>query len=379
MAQLPPTHFLSLPRPDILIGPPVGVPDTTTLAAHDFDPPLRRLGAEWEPWEVLLDDAISKHLQLGSKPDLPENEKQKSESWRERVRNLPIIAVDELKNSEITLRRAHLVLSWIMHFFVHSLPPSDPLQLPPVVTYSDDVLYNFYIEETKSSDAEDILPTESNIRCLTTFTSTNDEAEFYLTSGRMELAGVEALELMRSTMDEAFVGDDIAVRRITEFASGKKWVFEGIEQDPTLAEPHELSGPSAGQSSLIHAIDTFLGLTGHSTSANDDGEGFAHRFFLIYYYPLSKTAFLQRMQLYMPDIIVPAFTDSKDKEAKKNGAAILEAYNAAVMALKEFPRGKGSKRNTSSPAAPLKGTGGTDVVRFLKGVRDQTKRLCCLL
>lgn len=99
MAQLPATHFLSLPRPDILIGPPVGVPDTTTLAAHDFDvdtrtgfmppqPPLRRLGIEWEPWEVLLDDAISEHLQLGSKPDLPEEEKRKSETWRERVRNV---------------------------------------------------------------------------------------------------------------------------------------------------------------------------------------------------------------------------------------------------------------------------------------------------
>jgi len=37
MLQLDPNHFLSLPRPDIFIGLPAGVPDTMTLAAHDFD------------------------------------------------------------------------------------------------------------------------------------------------------------------------------------------------------------------------------------------------------------------------------------------------------------------------------------------------------
>jgi indoleamine 2,3-dioxygenase len=96
MALLPPNHFLAQPRPDVLVGPPAGVVDTTTLAAHDFDvdtrtgfmppdPPLARLPSRWEPWEQLLDDAQSYRLQLGKKIDITDEEKSRSELWRARV------------------------------------------------------------------------------------------------------------------------------------------------------------------------------------------------------------------------------------------------------------------------------------------------------
>ena len=90
-------HFLSLPRPDVTNGPLLaGVPDTSTLAAHDFDvdtrtgfmppdPPLERLPVEWELWEQLLRGAIEHRLQLGSKPYLSEEERAKSYAWRESV------------------------------------------------------------------------------------------------------------------------------------------------------------------------------------------------------------------------------------------------------------------------------------------------------
>lgn len=101
MALLPPNHFLSLPRPDVLVGPPTGVVDTTTLAAHDFDvdtrtgfmppdPPLARLAMQWETWEQLLDDAQVHRLQLGSKADITDEEMVQSESWRARVRQVRI-------------------------------------------------------------------------------------------------------------------------------------------------------------------------------------------------------------------------------------------------------------------------------------------------
>ena len=354
-----------------------------------------------------------------------------------------------------------------MHFYVHSLPPSEPiripppitlpllqvsaqLQLPPVLTYSDDVLYNWNLNQTNNED----LPTESTIRFQTTFTSTNDEAEFYLVSARIELAGVDALELMRSTMDEAFVGDDIAIRRITDYLrqlvdvihrmrtillevknscdpevfyhdvrpwfrgedsqSGRNWEFEGIEQDPTLAVPTELSGPSAGQSSLIHALDIFLGvdryshgkeITGHYSTAS--GPELCER----------ASAFLKRMQLYMPrhhraflnhltnnprplrDLV---FRAGSSNPPTADGNAMVEAYNAAVMALKEFRDAHmiivalyiviPARRSRVGPTVPqvesdyvspsgeagqqnalLKGTGGTELVRFLKSVRDHTK------
>lgn len=99
--NLPSNHFLSLPRPEALVGPPSGVPDTTTLAAHDFDvdprtgfmppqPPLSRLPAQWESWESTLDDAIDQRIKLGT-PALPECEREKSESWRIRVRNVRLL------------------------------------------------------------------------------------------------------------------------------------------------------------------------------------------------------------------------------------------------------------------------------------------------
>ncbi len=356
-----------------------------------------------------------------------------------------------------------------MHFYVHSLPPSDPikipppitipllqvsrqLRLPPLLTYSDNVLYNWRLE----SDDPKELPTISTMQCQSSFTSTSDEAEFYLVAARMELAGVEALDLMRSTMDEMFVGDDIAVRRIATYLlqlvdvihhlcelltevkhgcdpntfyhqvrpwlrgedsqAGRKWVFEGIEQDPSLVAPTELSGPSAGQSTLIHALDIFLGtdqyshgqgVMGHSPGASETSTTHTN-----------KASFLQRMQSYMPryhraflthlsensrlrDLVLSfsSMSDSspsEDEDVRRNeGSALVGAYNTAVLALKEFRDAHmiivalyiigPSRRATPGESQdikpgtirkehePLRGTGGTDIVCFLKGVRDKTK------
>lgn len=92
-------HFLSLPRPDVTVGPPAGAPDTTTLAAHDFDvdtrtgfmppqQPLLRLPVEWQLWEDALDSATESKLQLGCKSGLTQEEKEMSEHWRGRVREV---------------------------------------------------------------------------------------------------------------------------------------------------------------------------------------------------------------------------------------------------------------------------------------------------
>jgi indoleamine 2,3-dioxygenase len=262
----------------------------------------------------------------------------------------------------------------------------------------------------------------------------------------MELAGVEALDLMRATMDEAFVGDDIAIRRIMEYLvqlrkviqnlrtmllsvkdvckpevfyndirpwfrgedsqSGREWTFEGLELDPTLVRPTELSGPSAGQSALVHAIDIFLGvykyshgkeLTGHSDTDDEKAQE-------------RRASFLKRMQLYMPrhqcnfldhlasnprplrDLVATASTPSSPPAtSSSDGKALLDAYNSTVVALKEFRDahmiivalyivGPARRREAGTPApeksgsanAPLKGTGGSDLIQFLKGVRERT-------
>ena len=99
MNNLPPDHFLNLQRPDVFVPTLAGTPDTSTLAAHDFDvdtrtgfmppqPPLSRLPEAWEPWEAALDDAISTRLQLAERPSLSEEDEKKSESWRNSIREV---------------------------------------------------------------------------------------------------------------------------------------------------------------------------------------------------------------------------------------------------------------------------------------------------
>ncbi|KAF8635082.1 hypothetical protein AX15_000566 [Amanita polypyramis BW_CC] len=462
-------HFLSLPRPDpIQPAPSLAPPDTTTLAAHDFDvdnrtgfmpphPPLKRLPPQWERWERVLEDAQRVRVSLGGG--------DAGDKWRRSVREMPILATKPLRQSELYLRRAHHVLTWILHFYVHSVPLYDAkhtqtiivpralslpllrvctqLQLPPVLTYSDSVLYNWEFA-THNEGEQDRIPTfNTPLKCLTLFTGTLTEQEFYLLSARIELRGVRALDLMRATMDEVFVGDDIAIRRITGFleklkdvvggmteefkgiqsrgcdpdvfyrevrpwmnGTGKKrWVFEGLddgvdeERDEPVYQPEELSGPSAGQSSIVHALDIFLGVdkwshavSSSSSTGTDTGGPPTDK---------SKPTFLTRMQRYMPRHhrhflqhlsanprpLRHLITSSSSSSGSH--PELVEAYNGVVGALKEFRDAHmvavalyilGPARRAKESGGgggggggeDVRGTGGTDVVRFLKSVRDET-------
>jgi indoleamine 2,3-dioxygenase len=552
--QLNPSHFLALPRPSLafssspplfLDDPPLDSPplvDTTTLAAHDFDvdprtgfmppqPPLARLPSpleehhHYELWEEVLENACTAGLQFTDKyGGLTEEEEASSERWREQVRNLPIIAITPLLKSEILLRRAHHVLAWIMHFYIFTFPLSSSdlripapitlpllqvsreLQLPPVLTYSDTVLYNWTVTDaTAQSSSSTGAIDPQKLRALTTFTSTPDEEHFFLTSARIELIGVHALACMQSTLDELFVGDSIAVRRITQYlqklgggsdsAPGlassrgvigemelelsnmtagcdprlfyevirpwfrgidsnnlkpgeRRWIFEGMEMDEMLEEPTELSGASAGQSSIIHALDVFLGVQQYSHSRNltGQGEGEGAGASRQSQSQSEKASFLARMQLYMPrhhrnflnhlrnqarslrafvldtltaaglsfdDSAMPIVSPSSSSFSASSSTSfadtidpndaleLLHAYNAAVVALKKLrdchivivaryiigpaahsrmvqdkDKGKGKGKEEAaeeSSDGPLKGTGGTDLVQFLKGVRDGTR------
>lgn len=363
---------------------------------------------------------------------------------------MPLLSTADLR-TPVLLRRAHLVLAFLQHFYVQSLPPHDSprviprsialpmlrvaqtLDIPPLLTFSDTVLYNWHIDPTRHAPKEkdDGHPTPENVRTHTMFTNTVDEEEFYLCSARIELRGVEALELMRMTMDEMFVGDTIAVRRISAFlkrmaavikdlrtllldvqklcrpdvyyndvrpwfrgedsdTQKRKWVFEGVEEDPTLRQPTELSGPSAGQSSLVHVLDIFLGVD-HQASATPNRPSFMSRMQI--YMPRNHRLFLNHLAA-NPRPLRAFVLGSKDEE-------MIDAYNEAVTALKHFrdahmiittlyvigparraARAATEKKDGSADArapilatstdAPLKGTGGTDLVRFLKDTRTRT-------
>ena len=333
------------------------------------------------------------------------------------------------------------MLAYILHFYVQTTPPTDlvsippsislpllhiskKLDIPPLLTYSDTVLYNWSFKTKPKS--RDVVPELDNIRSQTKFTTFVDEEEFYLCAARIELRGVEILETMRVTMDETFIGDEIAVRRITEHLNTisvalcelkslllglknlcdpdiyfnevrpwlrgedafdthtqRKWVFEGVEDDMGLRPPTELSGPSAGQSSIIHVFDIFLSVDHQATSPG-------------------RPSFMSRMQTYMPKNH-RSFLDHLKSNPRplrmfvmdRNDEALSTAFNRSVLALKEFrdahmiiatlyilgPARRAEKRRLEVPedeengtsCQQLKGTGGTDLVKFLKDTRDRTK------
>ena len=339
-----------------------------------------------------------------------------------------------LVSCERLLRRAHLVLAWLLHIYVHTQPPgSDPiiiprslsapllavsreLVLPPVVTYADTVLYNWR-------------EVDGRIRCVTLFTDTPDEEHFFLTSARIELAGVAALSLMQQSLDEAFLDDAIARRRIASSLrklstvirtltvildavrdgcdphvfydqvrpwfrgedSGKRpWIFQDERGNPVdFGETRELSGPSAAQSTLIHALDIFLGVDHSATPApsrpTPDGPS-----------PSIKSShpapFLERMQAYMPRHHRNFINHLKVVPRPIRKLALLSgpdspvwlAYNEAITALQEFRSAHiriatlyiiSQSHRRPSPTVtlePAKGTGGTDLVPFLKSSRDDT-------
>jgi indoleamine 2,3-dioxygenase len=323
-------------------------------------------------------------------------------------------------------------MAWIMHFYIHSLPVEEEiriprgvtipllricnqLQLPPVLTYSDDVLYNWALKSQPPLSVDDdqvsATPALDNLRAQTLFTGTRDEEEFYLASARIELRGVDLLELMRATMDEAFVGDDIALRRISSYLqsmatvidestslllavregcdpetfynyirpwfrgqdsdlAGRQWIFEGLDEDPRLVKPKELSGPSAGQSSLVHALDIFFGVEHGSSS--------------------SSQSWFDRMRHYMPrhhrNFLRHLSSNPRPLRAivdASHDAELLESYNLAVKALKTFRDahirivalyivGPARRATDIQAGETLKGTGGTNLMTFLKSARDNT-------
>jgi len=172
-----------------------------------------------------------------------------------------------------------------------------------------------------------------------------------------------------------------------------------MDQDPSLVEPKELLGPSAGQSSILQALDIFLGVN-HYSSLEEEKELTEE----------SNRSLLKRMRLYMPrhhrnflthlennprplrQLVISVSSGAVDPD--QTGHVLVKAYNDTVIALKELrsthmiivtlfiigparhdrlsPTSEDRLAFTRDGQLLVKGTGGTDMVRFLKGIRDQT-------
>ncbi|KAI3611667.1 indoleamine 2, 3-dioxyganeseb [Moniliophthora roreri] len=242
------------------------------------NPPITRLPSEWESWEVVLEAAMNEGLQLGSKVGITEEEKQSSEQWRLRVRELPVIAAPQVPKH---IHRARLVLVWILHFYVHTLTPqsdSEPARIspslsvpllqiskatdqPPVLTYADEVILNSYFDAS-SNDPKCLFLFDKDLGSIY-------EQAFHLTSARFEWEGATSDASKpsphTSTLRETLLSikkacdPDFFYSFVRPWSDGGTWVFEGEETDT-----HTLVGSSAAQSPLIQTLDAFLGISSSS-------------------------------------------------------------------------------------------------------------------
>lgn len=329
-----------------------------------------------------------------------------------------LLPTQELCNTSSNLLRARQVLTFILHFYIHSTKPSptpihvpsslsiplravsEHLGLPPICTYSDTIYYNYSISGTP--DCLDDFSIHS------TFSSTQDEVHFYRVQAMIEYQGAQAMPLMKSIISAV---DDLDLRpvstdldRLADVVNGlteillkvqtdcdpavffkriRVW-FPGAKlvyalEDQELVE-EEWMGSSASQSSIIQALDAFLGIEPltHKPQEKYDvqpSDG-------------SKMAYLARMRLYLP-ADHRSFLEELNQFGQRMRNFILDhshlelvtettkAYNRVIKAMQEFRTGHiriVALYVTTQQGGGEKsdGTGGTSGVTFLKHIRDQT-------
>ncbi|KAG6833646.1 hypothetical protein H0H87_002842 [Tephrocybe sp. NHM501043] len=405
--------------------------------------PLDRLPGAFDIWEDALIKANSK-LALGD-DDREEAiaKRPMGKDWRAAVRRWPILATEPWHDNTRFLQRAHMVLSWLVSFYAHSLPPSTKdilipksltiplvtvsrcLGIAPILTFADTVLWNCEPIDSK-------LPlSSSNMRVVNTFSGTEDERSFYVASALAELRGVEMLriiddfhnlptyedltmisKLSRDLNRLSGIIDDISeviksvrpncdphvfyfdVRPWFEGSGSQgplapKWIYEGIEDSEKL----DLSGPSAGQSSVMHALDLFLDIDHKLREKRLPAPSERNK--------RADHGFMERMRRYMPGkhreyLNFLAATPKSVRTLAQSIPMLRDPYDNAVLALKRLrddhmkiaclyivSMSRSGTRNGCPVSAmmsrleasgPVRGTGGNELSVLLKAGRDATRR-----
>lgn len=337
-----------------------------------------------------------------------------------------------------------------MHFYVHSIPRdviegpilvprslvaplmtvSHLLRLAPVLTFADTVMWNWELVDPK-------LPvTIENMRFgQELFSGTEDERNFYLGSARAEMIGVKMLHIFNDYHNLPNVTDLSSISKINSLLarlttviqeietsmqamrqivdphmfyfevrpwfngsgsspSDPKWIYEGVGDMSKL----DLDGPSAGQSSVMHALDLFVDIDHKLRQRRYPAPSEANK--------RAETGFMERMRRYMPGkhrdyLAYIAEYPRPVRAVAQDTPAIKEAYNTVVVALKKLRDSHmrtaclyivTMSRSTTPPAGcpvfamaqrmqreaaksgPATGTGGNGVSLLLKAGRDATAR-----
>ncbi|TVY46787.1 Indoleamine 2,3-dioxygenase [Lachnellula occidentalis] len=359
----------------------------------------------------------------------------KTKSFRVKIDKLEVLSTSRLTSMR-EWQRAYLVLAFFTHSYIweaggpsERLPPaisvpfldvSSHLDLPPTATYAAFNLWNF------TSISPGVSPSKiENLRTLHTFTGTRDEEWFFLISVAIEAHGAAIIPVMLKAMDAAQLDKPEMVinalikfskcvrevgailKRMTDgcdpnvfynqirpfLAGSKNMMLAGLpngvfyDEGQGKGKWRQYSGGSNAQSSLIQFFDVALGVE-HSLTGSAKG---------------SKPGFLQEMRNYMPGPHrqflqhVESISNIREYADKCVDAGVGKAYNAAIAELSRFrdihiqivtryiitpsrqqvpPSTAGMNlaiASANGDTRDLHGTGGTQLLPFLKQSRDETK------
>ncbi|XP_077008676.1 indoleamine 2,3-dioxygenase 1 isoform X2 [Tamandua tetradactyla] len=342
---------------------------------------------------------------------------------RTEVEKLPELSIEDLCGHR-SQRLAHLVLGYITMAYVWNqgdrdvrkvLPRniaipycklSEKLGLPPILVYADCVLANW-----KKKDPSGPMSYE-NMDILFSFPGGDCGKGFFLVSLLVELAAAAAikeipiifhaiqhqdqgtlqkelkiiahcLKKARETFGQIhkYVDPKVFFNVLRIYLSGWKGnsqLPEGLLYEGVWDTPQKFSGGSAAQSSIFQCFDVLLGI--QQSVGGEYAFGFLHE--MRTYMPPAHQAFLQSIE---SGPSVRKFVISK------GDAGLKAAYNKCVEAMVSLrsyhlqivtkyiviPAWQRQKENQSpeeSSEAGNKGTGGTDVMDFLKTVRNTTRK-----
>ncbi|KAK5954771.1 hypothetical protein OHC33_004497 [Knufia fluminis] len=303
------------------------------------------------------------------------------------------------------------------------------LGLPPTATYPGLNLWNCGLV----ADGADITKPE-NVVMRHTFTGTTDEAWFYAVSVSVEAKGVAAIQLMLECVQPIDQGNNSKVveclrafsevlldlgrilqrmhercdppvfyHRIRPFLAGSRGMEKaGLPRGVFYAEGdgrgswRQYSGGSNAQSTLIQFLDIALGVKHLATGDRPGSKSSKTQTYLDEmrkYMPESHRRFLEHfstianVQQYATtcpassdvhrafDAAVDAMTAFRDIHIKIVARYIVRPSRAVSCELtSEHKNIATASSGASATRGELKGTGGTNLMAFLKQTRDETRR-----
>ncbi|KAH6609735.1 indoleamine 2 [Trichoderma cornu-damae] len=380
-------------------------------------PPRMLSDPYYEPWELVAHN-LPELIRTGRVHDA--------------IRRLPVLSTRSLK-SEAEWRRAYVVLSFFTHAYVWGgdkpeeiLPPSVTvpylgvsahLELPPALTYAGANLWNFSCKGDDFTKLEDL-------STLLSFTGTESESWFLLISVAMEAKAGYILHTMTRALEAVKARDYpviteglgelksciehvgallermyercdplIFYHQIRPFLAGSKnmeaaGLPRGVFYDEGngKGEWRQLRGGSNGQSSLIQFFDVVLGVdhNGHSDTEKSfhsevrDYMPGPHARFLVH---AARLGSIRELALVTPvreeqRLLRAAYTAATDALTQFRNKHIQIVTRYIILPSKQ-PWSGPARQNLASSSSEKKGqgltgTGGTQLLPFLKQSRDET-------